>query len=863
MDQRRWQQIERVFAEVAERPGAEQTAVLERACGGDAALARQVQQLLDDRRASERYLASLAVRSGIPLVDADELLHCAGRRIGAYRLVRVLGRGGMGVVYLAERADAQFDKRVALKLLPLGLVSAPAVERFHRERQILASLEHPNIARLLDGGITEEGTPYYVMEYVKGVPLDAYCRDNKLSLDRRLHLFTKVCEAVGAAHRQLVVHRDLKPSNVLVTDDGEPKLMDFGVAKLLDGEGNAQQTVTSLDRRPLTPAYAAPEMLLGEPVTTACDVYSLGVMLFELLTGGRPFPVRERDADAPRHPGRPPPLPSRATIHGAAWARQLRGDLDNIVCTCLRPDPGARHETVEALKRDLERHRAHLPVSARPDSRLYRLALFTRRHRAGVAFAASFLVLVLSGLASTTYYAVQANREASEANRQRDRAQAVSEFLTGIFSAADPTEHLGREPSAGELLDRGARAIGQDNSLDETTRAGLTHLIGSLYLELADYQSAERLLESALTQYQVLLSQHAPEMGAVLLDLARQAYHGGELTAARERAERALQIYRSRPGNDAAIANALHLKGIILQETGEYDGAQEALNRALVIRRQLFGEQHESVARTLNRLGYVMEKQDELDAAEAYYEKALAICRLVLPDNDPFTASVMNDLGRLYSYRHRFEESLDMHRRVLAINRSVYGGRHPQTAISLHNIGYALHGLGRLDEAADWVGRALDIYRERLGEEHWLTVRGESVLAEILTDMGEYEKAEELLSHALAAARKIHGPHHRAVVFVELVAGYHALRQGRYAEAEAAIRQAAATAAACCASMKRLQTTVQARLAVSLAGQGRIEEARTLFDKACPAQAPPSQLPLTGEMPPCEFARIHMASMIQ
>ena len=864
MDRERWQHIEAVFAAVEGLEGTALERALDHACAGDRALRAQVRRLLLGAEDSQRHFAHLAAQCGIEFEHAEALLNAAGRRIGPYRLVRMLGRGGMGVVYLAERADEQFQKRVALKMLPVGLVTREAVERFHRERQILANLEHPFIARLLDGGVTGDGTPFHVMEYVAGVPLDRYCRDENLSLARRLELFDQICEAVDFAHQNLTIHRDLKPANILVGADGTPKLLDFGVAKLLDDAGSAEATATALERRPATPAYAAPEILRGDSVSTACDVYSLGVILFELVTGGRPYGDRPgRDPGWPeRVIDHPPPLASRATVLGPAWTRELRGDLDAILNCCLQADPMRRYRSVAALRADLERHRAHLPVHARLGTRRYRVASFLRRHRAGLTITAGFVAVMLSGLASTSYYAWRAGHEARDAQLQRDRAQAVSDFLVRIFSASDPRQNLGVERSAAELLDEGARSIHHEKGIDPAIRERLTHLMGTLYLHLAHYDESRRLLEEALAQLNGLPGANAAELGAIRLHMGERDYYAGDLDSAESQVREALTRFQALgSGQQSRVSDALQLMGLVLQERGRYAEARRSLTEALAIRRDLYGERHVAVARTLDSLGFLLEKQGEFDEAGVNYRAALDICRKVLEEGDPFTASVINDLGRLYSYQHRFQESLDLHREALAINRRVFGDRHPQTAISLQNIGMTLYGMGRFNDAESRLTAALKVFRERLGPDHWLTARAESVLAELYSDMGRYPEAEPLIDHALQASREAYGDSHRSIVLVLLVKGYLLERQHRYADAEAVIRRSAEVAGKCCSSLALLDGRIHARLAVSLAGQGKRTEAERLMERYCPDPPAEVHVPADARLRPCDYARIRLAQL--
>ena len=430
-----WLRVSAVLDEVLDRPEGEWPVLVEQRCGVDAELRRHVLRLLSAHRLAAGFLSEPAMAfaaSFAGAIDIDEEQDDEPPppiAVGPWQILREIGRGGMGVVYLAERTGDQFRQLAALKLVRPAGGSEELLARFRRERQILASLNHPSIARLLDGGRAEDGSPYLAMEYVEGRPLTAYCRERALPLDERLRLMVKICDAVQHAHARLVVHRDLKPSNILITEAGEPRLLDFGIAKLL-AETEADAPLTRGASSLMTPEYAAPEQLRGDTISTATDVYALGVILYELLTGRHCFPNGKRSATGDAADHGEPTRPSLA-VKDKALRRRLAGDLDTIVMMALREDPARRYASVEALARDIERHLAGLPVSARPDTVGYRARKFVRRHRGGVAVSAS-AVLVLIAFAVTM--AEQARRTA----RQRDRAERVSHFLVDLFAVSSP-----------------------------------------------------------------------------------------------------------------------------------------------------------------------------------------------------------------------------------------------------------------------------------------------------------------------------------------------------------------------------------------------------------------------------------------
>ena len=507
-------QVEELFEASSQLSQDERAAFLDTACGKDTDVRIAVEKLLTAANSAEHYFSDLSDRLGLQSVFDGELELPRTESIGAYRLVKLIGRGGMGAVYLAERADEQFEKQVALKLLPIGVGGEAAQRRFLAERQILARLVHPHIARLLDGGITDDGTPYFVMDYVDGVPIDVHCDENRLSLEQRIALFIDVAEAVEYAHRNLVVHRDIKPGNILVESSGEVKLLDFGVAKLLVPDAN-DDPLTRVGGRPLTLMYASPESIRGEAVTTAADVYSLGLLLYVLLTGRIPYPVDTQDnAEMQRliceYDAIPPSrgllsLPEDAARQIAANARskpralaqRLQGDLDTIITKALRKDPDRRYSTVEQFIADLRRYQHGLPVAARPASTAYRLQKFVRRHKAGVAAASAIAIALLIVAATAIYSAVTSAQQAREIAAERDKAEQINDFLLSIFELSSPNQTKGETVTALELLDRSTERVRTEMAGQPQRQALLMHSIAVVYSEMSQFDTAKSLLEEA------------------------------------------------------------------------------------------------------------------------------------------------------------------------------------------------------------------------------------------------------------------------------------------------------------------------------------------------------------------------------
>ncbi|MGH7527388.1 MAG: serine/threonine-protein kinase, partial [Gemmatimonadales bacterium] len=593
MSREEWERLEEVLDAALELPSDDRVSFVERACGTQELLRNRARAVLGAaeragdflERPADAFAAGLlreiAAEAEFGLVS-DESGSVAGGRLGPYRLVRELGRGGMGAVYLAERDDEQYDRRVAIKVVPAGLLSGGLRMRFLLERRILASLEHPNIARLYDAGVGEDGTPYFVMEYVEGRPIDLHCDEGRLPIRARLALFDQCCDAVQFAHRNLVVHRDLKPGNILVSNDGVVKLLDFGIAKLLRTEVDGGTTLTGLGGfQPLTPEYASPEQLRAEPVSTATDVYALGVLLFELLAGCWPYHPRDRSvlsyerAVLEQDPDRPsaaitrtpddPAVGERRSTTPAGLRRQLRGDLDNIVLTALRKEPERRYPSVQHLRDDVRHYLESRPVSARPATWGYRTRRFVRRNRVGVAAAAVVVGALIAGLAGTAWQARAASREAR-------RADQVRQFVVELFQVSDPDRAKGDTITARALLDRGAERLDTELAAEPELRAEMLAVLGGIYQKLGVYDRARPLLEEALAVRGARLGPRHLDAARSAADLASLLYEQGQYPRAEKLTRSALAVQRELLGpEDTLVAASMTSLGAIVNAQGQHD----------------------------------------------------------------------------------------------------------------------------------------------------------------------------------------------------------------------------------------------------------------------------------------------------
>jgi eukaryotic-like serine/threonine-protein kinase len=854
-----WQRLEALFDEAVSLTAEDRAAFLEAL--GPPVRDRLEALLAADARAAgflqdsaDAYLPDLAGSR-----DADAETPGAlqpGRQVGPYRIEREIGHGGMGWVFLAHRADGGFEQRVALKIVRAGMDDEELVGRFLQERQILAGLEHPNIARLVDGGLTADGRPFFAMEYVEGEPITASCDARQLGLDARLDLFLSVCDAVRYAHQRLVVHRDLKPSNTLVAADGRVKLLDFGIATLLQDETRAPMPDRTVWRI-LTPDYAAPEQVRGERVTTATDVYALGVLLYELVAGRRPWRLRgltpaeieeavcdrapERPSDAAAraahepggHEAGPPVTPAAIALardtRPEALRRRLRGDLDAIVLHALHKDPARRYPSVDALVDDLSRYRRGLPVRARPDTTPYRARKFAARHAVGLAASVLVLLSLVGGLVGTAWQARVASREAA-------KAREVAAFLTSLFAVAHPGESRGASITARELVDRGAARISSDLAGQPAIQAELLNVVGIIYRELGLWEDAEGHLARALELRRGLYRGDHAEVADTLSALANVLIERNELARADPIVAETVSMRRRLFGNrHPAVADALSNAGALRQRQGRLDEAIDATREALEIDRQVHGGQHAAIATDLNNLGVYLNIAGDYAGAEAAHREALTIRQAVLDEGHPDVAETLGNLAivlsrlgrsddaerlerdvlairtRVYGERHpwvalslnnlatrlsnlgRYEEAEEMHRHAFAVRREVLGPGHPDTLASLNNTAVAAYRRGDLAAAETAFRGAFEAWSESLGPEHRLTMTGAANVGVVLSDRGRYEEAEVFLSRVLSGRRRQLGSGHPDVGVTLRHLGVLFTRAGRRGEAEAALREALET----------------------------------------------------------------------
>ena len=695
--------------------------------------------------------------------DANEP-NLEGSAIGNYRVIEKIGSGGMGSVYRGERADGAFERQVAIKVVKQGMNTEAVATRFQQERAILARLDHANIAGVLDGGITEDGRPYFIMEYVDGEPITDYCDSQGLNVNERLRIFKDVCLAVQYAHQNLVVHRDLKPSNILVSASGVPKLLDFGIAKLLEQNNDAELTQTGVLLA--TPAYAAPEQLTSGSITTMTDVYALGVLLYELLIGRRPFETKRTPEeylltvlqDEPLRPStaisqqpvsegenqaaRMKTIAAARGVETTKLRAVIRGDLDNICLMAITREPALRYPTAGALAEDITLHLSGKPISARRQNFSYRARKFYTRHTVGVMTAiAGFLLLVTFAF----YHTNRITIERDIAIEEQAKTEQVVQFVTGLFLAADPAQARGTQISARELLDTGRRQIETEMANRPAVQATLKRVLGKVYYELGEQEVASSLLQSALaTQLDIYGPQHL-ETASTWLSLGAQQQTVGQLEPARESLLQALKIRQKLLGNTHVdVMQAISAQAFFEETVGDYDSAEKLHLQALAMARSLATQPQDlGVATQMGKLASLLRLQDRLDEAEVLLRNSLTMQNQLYGGEHPESDESKRQLAELLTDRRKFDQAEDLFNQLIASRTKMLGPDHFETGAAWNSYGHLLSAKGDRAGAIDAYTKMLDITRKSYGDTHPALAAGYNNVAIIKRNMGDLPGALE------------------------------------------------------------------------------------------------------------------------
>jgi len=806
IDAETWRRLRPLLDHALDLPASEQERFLDDLATESQDLREPLRRLLSEQARTRPIFAEGAAGFAAPLLQhdlVDNAEDTLGLRVGAYRITRLLGVGGMGVVYLAERADGKFSQQVALKVVQAG-IGASARERFERERRILAGLIHPNIALLYDGGELPDGQAFYTMEFVDGVPITLFCIEASLDIEARVRLLRTVASTLAFAHRNLVVHRDIKPSNILVTDDGQVKLLDFGIAKLI-GAGAATDPALTLTAAagPMTPDYAAPEQFRNEPITVATDVYQFGMLCFRLFTGGAPYRADPSDPyawaravaeDEPITLARALTADSIGSVWGASvdstrLRRQLSTDLDAIVRRCLAKSPLQRYGSMDAVCADLDAYLAGRPVSARRATYRYAIGRFVSRHRVPVASAGIVFLLLLA----TTVFAL---RQANIAAREAERANSVAAFLISLFQVSDPGVNRGEKLNANQILERGAKQITSEMAGQPLQRARLLTVIGEVYSALGDFARARPQLQGAIDIERadadaepvelghtlralawVLHRQGDPKSALALLEEAEAELQGGsrraldelagvhsykglarkalgDFAAARTELQTALATAERAGTAQSVKTAAIHNNlALLLRDRGEYVAARAELEHALAIYRREYGEDHYRTIGSTQNLAMVMLDAGNLAEAQPLLERTAAQNLKLFGEGSSDFANSQNMLGNIARQQKRFDDSIAYYARAEAAYRAGLGDHHPYLAFPPYNMGETELARGNYAAALGYYDRALALRRELLAPDHPETADALDARSQALMSLHRYDEARADAESALAIRR--------------------------------------------------------------------------------------------------------------
>lgn len=797
----RSEKLAKIFEEALKLTETERTEFLKKACENDSELFEEVSSLLEADGNLPPILSGKAANKICLQPDKNY----EGKIIGSYKILRQIAEGGMGSVFLAERADGQFEQEVALKVIKPGMNSNEIIKRFQFERQILARLQHPNIARLLDGGLTEDSLPYFTMEYVEGEPIDVYCNRNNLSINERLKLFIKVCEVIQFAHKNLVIHRDLKPSNIIIKKDGTVKLLDFGIAKVLTQDHEPESALTRTGLHVMTPEYASPEQIKSEPVTTSTDIYLLGLILYQILTGEKAYTIKTQSPlelekiicyTEPLKPSSKVKLSQEKNEYkiNEKLIKTLSGDLDNICLMALRKEPERRYSSVENFQHDINNYLNEKPISARQNTISYRTEKFISRHKIA-AISSVLIFLIISSLIA--YYTFRLKQERDRAQTQAQKAEEVSNFLKGVFKVSDPYEARGNSVTARELLDKGAQKINQEFSDHPDIKATMLGLIGEVYINLGLFDKSEELLKEAL-EIRQRFNSNTMEEAKSLRHLGELYTYMGEYSKGESLLTKALAfyknnsikednnyawilgdlawVYKSRGNYDKS--NSFYKKSIevlktdeiknnddlltmmnnfalALHEEGKYEQAEKIFIETLNSQKKLFGDKpHPEVSTTTYNLAELLRDRGKYNEAEEMFKTSLNMDMKLSGPKNPNVAYSLQGLASVFRIRGNFKEAKKLYLQVLNMRKKFLGNDHPDVAYAISNLGLLYFAEEKYDSSQKYYEKALLLHKELNGVNHPSVAICLNKLGIISYNLGKYKKAENQIRQSMQIQEK-------------------------------------------------------------------------------------------------------------
>lgn len=801
MNQNDWKKLSQIFDMVLTLPPEGRTDYIKRVCGADKELEHKIREMLAQLEESDRFFEERLEKNEELIKELDSLISdkdrdedfYEGKTIGRWEILKLIGHGGMGRVYKVQRVDESGIKQTgALKIIHKSLLTPTHMERFRLEQHILSGLQHPNISRFVDSGITADRVPYMVMEYVEGDTILEYCNKQKLTIEQRLRLFITVCKAIQYAHISLIVHRDLKPENILVADEGRIKILDFGIAKLLDPdlyENSAIETQPGM--RMLSLEYASPEQISGKVVTTSTDLYSLGVLLNKLLTGLHPFDLsnlsfkeveklvsEENPAPASKRfsglaePNEKQRLADERGVSPQEITRKLRGDIDAIIYKALHKDPERRYASVETLITDIERYQKNLPVFAQPDTFTYRAGKFFRRHKLGIGAVAVIFFVLIGGIVTTMWQAEQARQNARE-------AEQVSAFLAQLFEGSDPNRSNDGSMTARELLDQGFERAQSELADEPELQAQMLSMIGNIYSNLGLYDDAYLAIENSVELFHSM-EDRSPEMATALLRLANLEYRLGNFEAAAATARESLDLNTDIFGdNHPETASVMNTMAVSLEELGDKEGAYDLYYRIIEIRREQ-PDQGSNLSVNLNNLAILLQQDGKLDEADELFSEAVELINTIYGFEHPFMAYTLNGYSGVHQDRGEYDRAEEDLRNALQIGRAVFPENHPFNAVVLHNLGSLFKDIGNYNEAAVYFEEGLALRRQNLPESHPDIATSLFSLGNTLLLLEKPSNAETMLREALTIRQSIYDEEDWRVALVKSGIGRALLHQQKF-----------------------------------------------------------------------------------
>lgn len=797
MKQDRLNKIRELFDKASNLNAVEREVFLNQECANELELKKEILSLLDSLENTKDFL-----EEALTIVEQNKNNFTdpyINKQIGNYLIDGEAGVGGMGIVYTGRRNDKEFEQKVAIKILKHGITSEYLLKRFQIERQTLANLQHQNIARLLDGGRTIDGLPYLVMEFIDGIPITDFCHQKKLSLEEKLKLFREVCTAVQYAHQNLIVHRDLKPGNILVTKNGIPKLLDFGIAKLIDEElvdNNEDLTRTGVWH--LTPEYASPEQIKGEKITTASDIYSLGVLLYQILTGYQPYKISNNSPAAIskiiteeiiQKPSEKVKDKSREHAESNLFlndkiSNQLKGDLDNIVLKAMHKDPARRYVSVEQFSEDIRRHLSGLPVIAQKDTAGYRLSKFIQRHKVGFISSVGFIVFLIINLIAIIWQANIAANERDKAKLEAQKVETVNKFLLDMLSSVDPTE-IGRDVKVYDVLRKSALGVEKGFKDQPGIEASIQKTIGKTLTSLGEYDEAKPHLLRSLLLNERVYGKQSNQASESNYELALYYHWIGELKTADSLYKKSLQIFkRNSDVSKRSLASTLNDYGILKSDFAEFDESKKMYEESLNILLENYGEKDRDVASLYNNLAIVMQAQKDLDGAEKYFHKALELNIELFGENRPEVSSNYNNLAYIYIDKGDFTRAEEYFIKSLELKKKYYGADHSYVGFAFLNLGGLEFRIGKINESEKYILDAIKNLKKSVNEDHiWLGL-AYYWYGKILIEKSKYSEAETYLRKSLTINKKNYPKDHPNIISSSAELGVVSFHLGKFAEAE-------------------------------------------------------------------------------